>query len=154
MEYNNLFNSEMGGFIGAIVGILIMFLFFIIILLIILYIFQGIGLSKIAKRMNIKNSWLAWIPFANMFLLGQVSMEDNIGIALVALLVLSSLANKIAFLKLASFGYVVLLFIVAHNLYKKLSDKATVMTVFSVLTGGILIPIFIFAIRNNEIRKN
>ena len=39
------------------------------------------------------------------------------------------------------------------TVYKKFSDKAGVMTVFTVLTGGGIAPIFIFAIRNNELRE-
>lgn len=37
------------------------------------YIFTGLGLYTIAKRRGIHNPWLAWVPFANMWLLGTIS---------------------------------------------------------------------------------
>lgn len=37
------------------------------------YIFTGLGLYTIAKRRGIHNPWLAWVPFANMWLLGCIS---------------------------------------------------------------------------------
>ena len=47
----------------------------------------------------------------------------------------------------------VLLFIATYKIYKKMSDKATTMLVFSILSCGFLIPIFLFAIRNNDVRE-
>lgn len=38
-----------------------------------IYIFTGLGLYTIAKRRGIHNPWLAWIPFANSWLLGCIS---------------------------------------------------------------------------------
>lgn len=37
------------------------------------YIFQSIGMSTIAKRRGIHKPWLAWVPVANMWLLGCIS---------------------------------------------------------------------------------
>lgn len=38
-----------------------------------IYIFTGLGLYTIAKRRGIHNPWLAWIPFANTWLLGCIA---------------------------------------------------------------------------------
>ena len=37
------------------------------------YVLEGIGLSAMAKRRGIENSWLAWVPFASTWLLGKIS---------------------------------------------------------------------------------
>ncbi len=37
------------------------------------YIFTGLGLYTIAKRRGIHNPWLAWVPYANVWLLGCIS---------------------------------------------------------------------------------
>lgn len=37
------------------------------------YIFAGLGLYTIAKRRGIHNPWLAWVPYANVWLLGCIS---------------------------------------------------------------------------------
>lgn len=38
-----------------------------------IYIFTGLGLYTIAKRRGLRNPWLAWVPFANVWLLGCIS---------------------------------------------------------------------------------
>lgn len=38
-----------------------------------IYIFTGLGLYTIAKRRGIHNPWLAWVPFANSWLIGCIS---------------------------------------------------------------------------------
>lgn len=36
-------------------------------------IFRCVGISRIAKRRGIRNSWLAWIPFGQSWILGSIS---------------------------------------------------------------------------------
>ncbi len=38
-----------------------------------LYICQGMGLSTIARRREIQNPWLAWLPLGNLWILGSIS---------------------------------------------------------------------------------
>lgn len=40
------------------------------------YVLNGIAYMKLAKKRNMPNPWLAWIPFANSYLIGAVA--DNI----------------------------------------------------------------------------
>lgn len=44
-----------------------------IILFFIVYFYCAISLQVIAKRTNTNNSWLAWIPFANLFLMCKIA---------------------------------------------------------------------------------
>lgn len=37
------------------------------------YLLQSFGLNKMGKSLNIKNSWLAFIPFANIFAFGRIA---------------------------------------------------------------------------------
>ena len=37
------------------------------------YIFSALGLYTIAQRRGLRNSWLAWIPVANVWILGSLS---------------------------------------------------------------------------------
>ncbi len=46
-------------FLGLIIGV---------ILCIGIYVYFALALSSIAKKMEYRKSWLAWIPFANLFL--------------------------------------------------------------------------------------
>ncbi len=40
------------------------------------YILSALGLSKIAKKMNHQNPWLAWIPIANAYLVGDLAKDE------------------------------------------------------------------------------
>ncbi len=41
------------------------------------YVLNGISLQTIAKRRGIENSWLAWIPIGNVFILGAIADDYN-----------------------------------------------------------------------------
>lgn len=156
----------------SIAGSTIGFIILIICLLsgLIFYIIQSIGLIKLAKRNNIKHSWLAFIPVANTYIYGKVAFEDKIktftllGLKIVSTASLNALLNTVLFYfnfnttaitnntmtPIISFAYMIFLFYASYQIFKKYSDKAVIMLVFSVLSCGVLTPIFLFAIRNNE----
>lgn len=142
-----------------------------LIIYIALYVFEGVGLMQLAKRNNIKNSWIAFIPIANVYLYGKLAFEDNVKTGvLLGFKVLSTFSLVVNFfrtinsvnnyavfahandtmLSVFSFSYVICLFYATYQIFKKYSDKAILMLVFSILSCGFLVPIFIFAIRNNE----
>lgn len=63
---------------AAVSGVIIILVFFYIIMLGLLvasYIMSAIGFQTIARRRGIKCPWLAWIPFANYWILGGISDE-------------------------------------------------------------------------------
>ena len=47
--------------------------FFAILAGIALYIIMSIGVQCVARRRRIRNSWLAWVPIANLWVLGSIS---------------------------------------------------------------------------------
>lgn len=78
-DYNEIFDMlESMDFSGAFYGLGI-FIFIvgliICVLAIVFYVFQSIALYKLAEKNNINNAWLAWIPVANMYLLGKLGFE-------------------------------------------------------------------------------
>lgn len=142
------------------------------------YIFMGFGLMKMGETMGEKAPWLSWIPYANQYMLGKLGINNTVGILLVISNGVSSLLGmilgilmtlteefinmEIVYIPLIIFGVIIaiyciavsiLMYIVYYKLYKKFSDKAVIMTIFTVLTGTALAPIFIFAIRNNKLRE-
>ena len=138
----------------------------------IFYLLNSFGLMRIAKRNNIKHSWLAFVPVANSYVLGKVAFSDKIKpILFLFLNILSTLfsiniyyttilsfingnssylSNNIA-LNLFQWIYLIFFFYVMYKIYKKYSTKSTIMLVFLILTCGFLNPIFLFAIRNNDV---
>lgn len=57
----------------AIVGILLVVALVTTVVGILMYVFYSLGLQTIAQRRGIHNPWLAWIPVANLWVLGCVS---------------------------------------------------------------------------------
>lgn len=141
------------------------------------YVFTGFGLMQMGKTMGEKAPWLSWIPYANQFMIGRLGMNNTVGILLVASNVVSTILGSIlGFLStlveetaseelsivvvilgiivmIYSIAVSVLYYIACHKLFNKFSDKSVLMTIFNVLTGGGIAPIFLFAIRNNKLRE-
>ncbi len=150
----------------AVLGVFLLMAF-------ILYILKGVAVMKMAKKMGIKNSGLAFVPIINSYILGKMAFEDKVmpylflGFNIFSFLFGSMFSSTI----LAVFGgsslnsaelsmlstlqavHMVFAYYLLYKVYKKFSDKAVVMTVFTVLSCGILQPIFLFAIRNNELKN-
>jgi hypothetical protein len=63
MEY-----MTVGGFFGVMFGVLIVLL----LICLVCYILQAIGLYKIAKHYEYDKAFCAWIPIANLWLLGDL----------------------------------------------------------------------------------
>lgn len=87
---------------GGAVGILALlggFLLVFIIILVAFYIFFSLCLQKIAKKLNIENDWLAWVPLANLWLWVKVAGNpDWWSIFLIAPLFTGVLPKQLAFL--------------------------------------------------------
>ncbi|RBW69262.1 hypothetical protein [Bacillus taeanensis] len=120
------------------------------------YLLIGFAYLSMTKQLNIPNGWLAFIPFANVYIQGEVVTEklNNKGgliflLALIAAIVLGAIPILGIIISIA---FAILGFMVLYWTYNKFSEKALLMIIFSILSGGILTPIFLFAIRNNPVR--
>lgn len=141
-----------------ILGIVLLF----VMLFWISYILRGYGLMKIAQRYNIEHSWLAWVPVANAYIYGKVafkSTEKAIALFILKAIPLSGIVVQVfksaatVTLGVLSWLYMPFFFYAVYKIYKQMSDKAVPMLIFSILSGGVLVPFFIFAIRNNPIKS-
>lgn len=167
-----VYQSDLNSAPGAINQALLILGFAAVIFLLVaitFYILQSIGFMKLAKRNDIKHSWLAFVPFANAYICGKVAFEDKvktftllvlkivstiISLSYYSNLVLSYINNNTANISsntnIFSLAYIIFLLYASYQIFKKYSEKALIMLVFSILSCGLLIPIFLFAIRNNE----
>ena len=72
-----------GGMAAAIVAaifygsVILILLSPILLIAVAVYVVNGISLMKISKKVGVKNGWLAFIPFANYWLLGRLAEEDR-----------------------------------------------------------------------------
>lgn len=142
-----------GLFAGAIlVGVLF------VIIGIAFYIFFAFTLYKLAQSRNIEMPWLAWIPIAQLYILGMLvksmtistfeipKLEIVLPAAALATLVLGGISVLGTLISLANF---ILVLLTLYHLYKQyLPEQATVYTVLSVL--GVTIPFFILKISKME----
>jgi hypothetical protein len=138
--------------VGIIFGVI-----FAIIICVPLYILTSLGLMKLAERRGIENAWLAWIPIANIYILGKIVKDVDIGkmninklemvlpIALVACWLLGYIPVLGWLIQLAVWVFMIFVFI---KLYKMYTPANYVM--YTVLSAIMLFGIMIFLIRNNE----
>ena len=68
-------NSNLDGietvFVAAGAGFLSILLFFVLVVGLVFYVFESIGLYTLAKRRGLQYPGLAWVPVANMWILGS-----------------------------------------------------------------------------------
>jgi len=154
----------LGVFFFKIIIETIFILFFIFSIIFIPYILFCVGLMKIAKGVGEK-PYLAWIPIINLYLIGKIGINKNWGLILTSLgfmiLITIFLINifnpvdltiisQIIGMLLASI--LLLSYIALHHIYDARSRYSHNMTIFTVLSFGLLTPFFIFAIRNNPVK--
>jgi len=131
-----------------------------------LYVFYAYGLMKIAKKNDVRGSWMAWIPIFNFYLMGKMAFNKGIGWCMVILSLLGGTGEvtindqviasgsilSAPYNSWASMAFLILLLISLYRIYEKMSEKAVVMIIMTILSLGLLTPIFLFAIRNNEVK--
>lgn len=79
-DFDYGYNTVPSTITGSVIGTLLVFLLVIMlafIVSVVCYVLMSMGLYKIAKRRNINNAFLAFIPIANSYLLGSVSDDIN-----------------------------------------------------------------------------
>lgn len=151
------------GLMSAIFFLFIAMFIIIVIYLLIVYIFESIFIMKVLKNSRKKTYLLAWIPFYNKYLLGRIANKKVLGVmSALTGLTLTGMSiyfyiNSIFDVKLFGFFLVLVLIdfiiniVISHRIFKKALVKyGDILTIISVLTLGLLRPIFLFAIRNKE----
>ena len=61
------------GALGVFLVLYLLIMFFTTAFSLVCYVLQSYGLYTIANRRGIRNSWLAWVPVGNMWILGSIS---------------------------------------------------------------------------------
>lgn len=143
-------------------GFLLLFLILLVVVVIPLYLLMAFGLNTMAKNAGLENSWLAFVPIANFYIMGKLIKEIKISTyvipnaeyvlpgAIIVSMLLGGLGALGDLIWLCSF----ILFLVAYyhlySLYRP--QKAVMYTAFSILC--VTIPIFVFMMRNDSMVVN
>ncbi len=129
-----------------------------LVLMFILYIFKSFGLFYIAKNSKIKQPYFSWIPFLSNYVVGYFALNDKkkpICYALLSLFtfilcILSLLIDNLILFFIAIFFilvYYIIDMIVMNYFYKKAFKKHEIYLILTIITFGILKPLFIYAYR-------
>ena len=155
----------------VIVGIIVIIYLFMIITGAVLYIFNSYGLYKLAKNEDNKNSYIAWVPYLNRIIEGKIAFGNStLGITMFILQLLSIILMIVtvfsknmqpqALVLLSVFSFIlsaifkIIDFVAHYSIYSKYSKSTILMTILDILSLGLLGPLFIFAIRDNELKEN
>ena len=125
------------------------------------YVLEGFSIACMRKKAGDAHTFPAWIPFYSKYLLGKLADQRVMG-AVSALLTLLSVCLCVYFYvcrELNTLWFILLLMallavfildtLIAHRIYKSRAGKyGDVLTVFTVLSLGLLRPVFLFAVRN------
>jgi hypothetical protein len=136
----------------------IFFVFIFFIVAVVLYVLVSMGLYKMALNQRLENPWLAWIPIADMYILGKLIKNLRIQtyeiphIELVlplGALVVAVLGNIPLIGWLINLAYIVLSLFALFKLYKMYKPEQAVLYLVLSIVLPFMGPIFIFMLRNN-----
>ena len=121
------------------------------------YILTAIGLSRLGEKQNIPNSWLAWVPIAQFYVIGAIIKEVKISTFTIPrmelVLPLGAVAVSILFM-IPVLGWLICLCYYALAIYSLyllfklyVPNEAILYTILSAIG---LFAIFIFIIREKD----
>ncbi|MGI6707497.1 MAG: hypothetical protein ACOX6S_15125 [Clostridia bacterium] len=149
-----------GSGIGALFAILAGLMFFFVIIAIVLHILMALGLYKMAQNRGIENPWLAWIPVANLYILGKLigslsisSWEvPSVELFLPIGAVVAAILGQIPLIGgLISLAFAVLMFFALHRLFKIYRPQSVTLWLILSIILFFMGPIFIFIMRNDSL---
>lgn len=144
---------------SAFIGVFLAMAFFGIIFLAIMvvyYLLFAFGLYGLAKKANIENPWVAFIPIAQLYILGMlvknVKIQDKEIPSLELVLPLGYLAmlilNRIPLIGfLLSIAYLVLFALTIYKLYSEYRPESAVLWL---ILSIFILPILVFIMRNDS----
>ncbi len=156
-SFENVFNNTR---IDLYTNILLI----ILLVTIILYIFETLAVIRLVRRNGFRFRYLAWIPAFNIYFVCKLAFNGVVGlIAFVASILTSTFSITISGKLYTTEGLLpqnivsiiqlilsIILIVSVIRIYKIYSNKWLILTILTILSLGLLSPIFLFAIRNNQ----
>ena len=153
-------DGALGGFLASL-GVLAVFLIIILsIAFVFLWVFGSIGLMNLAKKNNIPNPWLVFVPIGRSYILGKLGFEIygdkknsnnttfmwiTFGLGIASFVLGTSDGDIGTLVKYALLFFECWAF---YNIFKNLNEKNSVVyTVFTALTGTLLGGLFIYLMK-------
>ena len=151
-----LFQGNFGNAIAAFGALAVFIIILFAILVVFCYVFSSIGLMNLAKKKNVSNAWLAFIPVGRSYIIGKLGHEvynkENknattfmwvtLGLGAASFVLGNGNGDLHTLVEYALLFFESWAF---YNMFKALNPKnAIVYTVFTVLTGTLLGGIFLY----------
>jgi hypothetical protein len=123
-----------------------------------MYILAALGLYKLATNRNIENPWLAFVPIANLYILGLLVKKVNMGTFEVPSIELVLPAGCIAVAILGgipligwllNIAYLVLGLFTLYKLYSMYRPQQAIVWIILSVILPFMGPVFIFIMRND-----
>ena len=119
------------------------------------YVLEGFSIACMRIKAGDAHTFPAWIPFYSKYLLGKLAdrraLLTLLSVCLCVYFYVCRELNTLWFILLlmALLAVFILDTLIAHRIYKSRAGKyGDVLTVFTVLSLGLLRPVFLFAVRN------
>lgn len=134
------------------------FAFIIFVLVIAMYMLSSVGLYMLATNQKINRPWIAWVPIANMYILGSLIKNlkiDSYEIPKIELVLPIGFLLTILFSCFPLIGwivniaYLVLYLLSVFKLYKMYRPNQAVVWLILSIILPFMVPIFIFIMRND-----
>lgn len=136
------------------------FMFILVILGIVLYVIMALGLQSMAKKLNIENPWLAWIPIANVYLIGRIAGDQitvfnkdipKLGLVLVIGAIGVSVISAIPVIGfLACIAYLVIYVVTLYKIFRIFAESNAVLYCILSIVINVTAPFLILAASKNE----
>ena len=165
-ELGEFGEGALGSFLASF-GVLAVFIGILIAIAIVtLWVFSSIGLMNQAKKKNIPNGWLAFIPVGRSYIIGKLGFEvydkenpnatNFMWITLILGAVSFILGNSKGDLnRLVEFAKLFFESWAFYNMFKALKPKSSVVyTVFTVLSDTLLGGVFLYLLKPVETTNN
>ncbi len=141
-------------------GGLVAFLMIVLIVAIASYVLSAIALMTMGKRAGIEESWLAWIPVGNFYVIGKIIKSIDFGgkkyepaeYIFPGAFVVAMLLGRISLIGgLANMAMSLLSYYCFYLLFKKyVPEKATKYIVISIILPAIGLSVLLFKIKDLE----
>ena len=134
-------------------------LFIFILYLFLTYLFESIAMMVMSEKLHYKWKIKAWIPLYNKYLLGEISGNKILGMMLAISSFLIIVLVSYFYFNQTTVILIIILFltlfnfaldtVISHQIFKKTVPRiCNVLTIFSILSLGLLRPIFILFLSN------
>ena len=115
-----------------------------------LYVLSSLGLMKIAQSKGVENAWMAWVPIANLYVLGKVvgpfKLIVDISKPEIILPVLFFCGMIPVIGALFSIALMVLYYGALYNLYSQYKGEAATLMLILSIVFFFMGPIYLFNI--------